>query len=121
MNGWLTLLRNTHKRTPCFKNPYLGIMLTRVDIENKLKQMKPELCDKFHVTRIGYFGSFANGTQNEKSDLDLLVEFSEPIGWRFFTLEKFLENEFGVPIDLVTKNALKDRIKESILIQVNYI
>jgi predicted nucleotidyltransferase len=38
----------------------------------------------------------------------LLVEFSEPIGWRFFTLEKFLENEFGVPIDLVTKNALKD-------------
>jgi predicted nucleotidyltransferase len=39
----------------------------------------------------------------------------------FFTLEKFLENEFGVPIDLVTKNALKERIKESILNQVNYI
>jgi predicted nucleotidyltransferase len=55
-------------------------MLTRVDIENKLKNIKPELRDKFHVIRIGYFGSFANGSQNEKSDLDLLVEFSEPIG-----------------------------------------
>ena len=109
------------RNASCIKNLYLASMLTRVDIENKLKHMKPELRDKFHVIRIGYFGSFANGSQNEKSDLDLLVEFSEPIGWRFFTLEKFLENEFGVPIDLVTKNALKDRIKESILNQVNYI
>ncbi len=96
-------------------------MLTRADIENKLKQIKPELNEKFHVIRIGYFGSFANGSQNEHSDLDLLVEFSEPIGWRFFTLEKFLEKLFGVPIDLVTRNALKDRIKEPILNQVNYI
>lgn len=96
-------------------------MLTRVDIENKLKQIKPELADKFHVIRIGYFGSFANDRQNENSDLDLLVEFSEPIGWKFFTLEQFLEKSFGIPIDLVTKNALKERIKESILNQVNYI
>lgn len=96
-------------------------MLTRVDIENKLKQMKPELADKFQVSRIGYFGSFANDRQNESSDLDLLVEFSEPIGWRFFTLERFLEESFGIPIDLVTKNALKERIKDPILKQVNYI
>ena len=96
-------------------------MLTRVDIENKLRQMKPELADKFHVSRIGYFGSFANDRQNENSDLDLLVEFSQPIGWEFFTLERFLEQSFGIPIDLVTKNALKERIKESILNQVNYV
>ena len=96
-------------------------MLTRADIENKLRQMKPELADKFHVSRIGYFGSFANDKQNENSDLDILVEFSEPIGWEFFTLERFLEQSFGIPIDLVTKNALKERIKDSILNQVNYV
>jgi predicted nucleotidyltransferase len=45
-------------------------MLTRVDIENKLKNIEPELRDKFHVIRIGYFGSYADGSQNEKSDLD---------------------------------------------------
>jgi predicted nucleotidyltransferase len=96
-------------------------MLSNADIENKLQNIKPVLVDKFHVSRIGYFGSFANGRQTEKSDLDLLVEFSQPVGWEFFTLEKFLEQEFGIPVDLVTKNALKERIKDSILNQVIYI
>jgi hypothetical protein len=96
-------------------------MLTRVDIENKLKQMKPELAEKFQVSRIGYFGSYASGSNNENSDLDLLVEFTEPIGWKFFTLESFLEQKFGIPIDLVTEKALKERIKGPILNQVNYI
>jgi predicted nucleotidyltransferase len=96
-------------------------MFSRVEIEAKLKLIKPELADKFHVSRIGYFGSFALDEQNENSDLDLLVEFSEPIGWKFFTLEQFLEKSLGIPIDLVTKNALKERIKEPILNQVQYV
>lgn len=99
----------------------LADMFTRADIENRLKQIKPELVDKFHVSRIGYFGSFANIIQDENSDLDLLVEFSEPIGCKFFTLEQFLEQSLGIPIDLVTKDALKERIKEPILHQVNYV
>ena len=96
-------------------------MLSRQDIENKIKLLKPELSSKFHVCRIGYFGSFATGKQHEGSDLDLLVEFSQPIGWDFFSLEKYLETSFGIPIDLVTENSLKDRIKKPILNQVHFI
>lgn len=96
-------------------------MLSRPDIESKLQEIKPVLADKFHVSRIGYFGSYVSGQQNSKSDLDLLVEFSEPIGWSFFTLEKFLEQSLGLPVDLVTRNALKERIKEPILNQVIYV
>ena len=96
-------------------------MLTKVEIEVKLKQIKPVLTDRFHVERIGYFGSYATGTHTDASDLDLLVEFSQPVGWEFFTLEKFLEQSLGLAIDLVTRNALKERIKESILNQVRYI
>jgi hypothetical protein len=92
-----------------------------LDIETKLQQLKPVLSDKFHVSKIGYFGSYAAGKQADKSDLDLLVEFSQPIGWEFFTLEKFLEQEFGLSIDLVTKDALKERIKRPILSQVKYV
>ncbi len=55
-------------------------MLTVAEIELKLKQLKPLLADKYHVSRIGYFGSYANNNQHAGSDLDLLVEFSEPIG-----------------------------------------
>ncbi|MFI5222348.1 MAG: nucleotidyltransferase family protein [Bacteroidia bacterium] len=96
-------------------------MLSQHDIETKLQQIKPLLTDKFHVSSIGYFGSFATAQQTEISDLDLLVEFSQPVGWEFFTLESFLEKSLGLRVDLVTRNALKDRIKESILKQVKYI
>jgi predicted nucleotidyltransferase len=91
------------------------------DIEAKLQQIKPVLAEKFHVSEIGYFGSYANGGQTANSDLDLVVEFSQPVGWSFFTLESFLEQALGLRIDLVTKSALKTRIKESILNQVKYI
>jgi predicted nucleotidyltransferase len=63
-------------------------MLSNSEIESKLQSIKPELADRFHVSSIGYFGSYYTGEQNEKSDLDLLVEFSQPIGWKFFTLRK---------------------------------
>ena len=96
-------------------------MIPSVDIEAKLQELKPFLLDKFHVSKIGYFGSFATGGQTDKSDLDLLVEFSEPIGWEFFALEKFLEQKFGLTIDLVTQDALKERIKRPILDQVKYV
>ncbi|HEX9650631.1 MAG TPA: nucleotidyltransferase family protein [Cyclobacteriaceae bacterium] len=96
-------------------------MRQSIDIETKLQELKPVLLDKFHVSKIGYFGSCAAGGQTDKSDLDLLVEFSQPIGWEFFTLEKFLEQEFGLRIDLVTKDALKERIKRPILNQVKYV
>uniref|UniRef100_UPI00404B07C9 nucleotidyltransferase family protein n=1 Tax=Fulvivirga sp. TaxID=1931237 RepID=UPI00404B07C9 len=96
-------------------------MLTKVEIENRLREIKPILTEKFHVSTIGYFGSYALGQQTDQSDLDLLVEFSQPVGWEFFTLESFLEQKLGLPIDLVTQNALKKRIKESVLKQVKYI
>lgn len=96
-------------------------MFSRTDIETKLQEIKPILTDKFHVSSIGYFGSYAKEQQTESSDLDLLVEFSQPVGWGFFTLERFLEQSLGLRVDLVTREALKERIKESILNQVRYI
>ncbi len=96
-------------------------MLSRSEIESKLKQIKPVLADKFHVSSIGYFGSYSNNKQTENSDLDILVAFSKPVGWDFFRLEQYLETTLGLPIDLVTSNALKDQIKDRILNQVRYI
>jgi predicted nucleotidyltransferase len=96
-------------------------MLTKVEIEHKLRSIKPVLTDRFHVSAIGYFGSYSTGQQNEQSDLDLLVEFSQPVGWEFFTLERYLEQAIGLRIDLVTRNSLKEQIKESILKQVQYV
>lgn len=96
-------------------------MLLRTEIEQKLKAIKPILAEQFYVSEIGYFGSYAMQQQTNQSDLDLLVSFSKPIGWSFFTLEKFLEQALGISIDLVTKDALKQQIKSEILNQVIYI
>jgi predicted nucleotidyltransferase len=88
---------------------------------SKLRQVKPYLQQEYAVKSLGLFGSFAEGTQTDSSDVDVLVEFEHPVGWKFFTLEKYLEDMFGRKIDLVTTSALKERIKPFILNQVLYI
>lgn len=94
--------------------------MTKTDILSKLRELKPELNKQFAVREIGLFGSFSDNSNSEDSDIDILVELERPIGWRIFTLEIYLEKVFGRKIDLVTKNALKEQIRDNILKQVNY-
>ncbi|NCU33029.1 MAG: nucleotidyltransferase [Candidatus Moranbacteria bacterium] len=96
-------------------------MITKNDILTKLKELKPILYRNYSVKEIGLFGSFSEGDFTEESDIDILVELEKPIGWKFFSLELYLEEIFKRKIDLVTKNALKDHIKDNILNQVNYV
>ena len=81
-------------------------------IIEKIKEIKPFLYKEYKVTSIGIFGSYAEETYTDNSDIDIFVEIEKPIGWKFFTLEIFLEQTFGKKIDIVTKNALKQQIKE---------
>lgn len=96
-------------------------MLTKEYILSKLAELKPTLYEDYSVKEIGLFGSFSDETFSDDSDIGLLVEFEKPIGWKYFSLEIYLEGVFGRKIDLVTKNALKRQIKERILKQVNYV
>ena len=79
------------------------------------------LLNEYAVRKIGLFGSLSDGTYTDESDIDILVELEKPIGWKFFSLELYLEQVFGRKIDLVTKAALKEQIKEQILEQVKYV
>lgn len=90
------------------------------DIEKILKSQKKHLKKKFKVKKIGIFGSFARNEQSASSDIDILVEFYEPIGWDFFDLQEYLENILQREVDLVTEKALKPRIKTAILKEVKY-
>ena len=96
-------------------------MITKNDILLKLKELKPTLHKDFAVKEIGLIGSFSDETYSDDSDIYLLVELEKPIGWKFFSLELYLEKIFNRKIDLVTKNALKEQIKESILSKINYV
>jgi predicted nucleotidyltransferase len=96
-------------------------MLSRNDIETKLRNLKPIISEKYFVVKIGYFGSYSRNEQTLNSDIDILVEFGKPIGWDFFDLQEMLENELKIKVDLVSNKALKEQLKETILQQVRYV
>jgi predicted nucleotidyltransferase len=92
------------------------------ELKKILSEHKPEIKRKFKVKSIGIFGSYVRGKSNKRSDVDVLVEFSEPIGmFEFLDLEEYLESIFGLNVDLVSKKALKPKIGENILNEVIYI
>ena len=71
---------------------------------------------RFKVKSISIFGSYLRDEQNEKSDIDLLVEFSTTIDlFEFIRLENFLSQILGSKVELVMKDTLKPRIKDRIL------
>jgi predicted nucleotidyltransferase len=92
------------------------------DVENikrTLSRHKTELRKTFKVKTIGVFGSYVRGDQKRQSDVDLLVEFEEPVGlFEFMDLEIYLTDLLGVKVDLVSKKALKPHIGERILKEV---
>ena len=96
-------------------------MLKREDVISKLNELKPWLQKEYSVREIALFGSFANNTQTDKSDIDILVVLEKPIGWKFFTLELYLESVFNRKIDLVTKKAHKEQIRDNILNNLKYV
>ena len=94
--------------------------MPKENVEKILKSQKQLLKEKFQVKKIGVFGSFARGEQSKNSDVDILVEFYEPVGWEFFDLQDYLEDLLKRDVDLVTKKALKPQIKTVVLNEVKY-
>ena len=91
-------------------------------IKHILSENKEQLRYNYKVKEIGVFGSFVRNEQKRGSDLDILVEFEEPVGlFKFMDLEDHLKSLLGVRIDLVSKKALKPYIGKHILEEVVYI
>jgi predicted nucleotidyltransferase len=82
-------------------------VLTREQILSGLRDRKSELQAKFFIEKIALFGSYARNEQTPESDIDVLVEFRQPVGIEFIDLGIYLEQCFQKPVDVVTKKALK--------------
>lgn len=89
------------------------------DILETLEANIPTLKDQYHIKSIGVFGSFIKDKQDQSSDLDVLISFSEVPGlFSFIELENKLSDILGVKVDLVMEDALKPGIAERILDEV---
>lgn len=87
-------------------------MLTREQVVQILRKELPYFSAEYGVKRIGLFGSYAKGTQQEDSDVDLLVEFEKPVGLKFIEFGEDIEQLLGQKTDILTPAGLKDiRVK----------
>ena len=96
-------------------------MLTN-DILQRLRADQPAL-DRFGVSSIAVFGSFARGQARPDSDLDILVDYRDdarPDLFDFIELKQHLEALFGRPVDLATPEALHRGLRERILAEAVY-
>lgn len=98
-------------------------MKTNLDqVKETIEKSMSFLKNSYNVKDIGIFGSVARDENTQVSDIDILVEFSEPIGFfKFIELEDYLSKILNKKVDLVTKKALKPAIKKEILQDTIYV
>jgi predicted nucleotidyltransferase len=91
------------------------------DAIRKLQQIKPFLQRKYAVKTLGLFGSFADGTYGEASDVDVLVEFERPIGIEFIDMSDLLEKTLERKVDVVSRRGVKDKYFREIEKSIRYV
>ena len=91
--------------------------MNRAEIIIKLEQFKRKYQNEYCFRKIGIFGSVDRGSAREDSDIDILIEQIEPDLFLLGAIKTDLEDEFGIPVDIIRirkgMNAfLKSRIEQ---------
>lgn len=89
-------------------------------IISQLRKVKPVLSEKYGVTDLALFGSYSRNEQTEKSDIDIMVDYKNPMGMQFFDLVYELEEVFKEKnIQVVSRAGIKsqyfNRIKQDLV------
>ena len=97
-------------------------MRSQSEIIHQLREMMTELSVQYHVQKIGIFGSYSKERQTQESDLDLVVEFDQPIGmFAFVHLKNRIAERLGIRVDLVTPDGLHPLIRDQVMHEVVYV
>jgi len=82
-------------------------MKSRDDILALLRREKDALMAQWPIARLSLFGSVARNQHTPTSDVDLLVDITQPMGFRFFDLIAQFEALLGEPVDLVERDQIR--------------
>lgn len=96
-------------------------MISKTEILKKITEHKKSLEDKFGVIEIAIFGSYARESATENSDIDVMVQLREPLGWSFFDLTYYLEDLLGKKVDLLTDEVKTQRFWKYIKNDIIYV
>ncbi|KKL47239.1 hypothetical protein LCGC14_2337530 [marine sediment metagenome] len=96
--------------------------MVKNEIIKTLKSIQSEVYHKYKADIKGIFGSYARGEENEDSDLDILVEFIENATlFDLVGLGDFLEEKLHCKVDIASKRAVREEIKQYINQDMVYI
>lgn len=85
--------------------------VTREEAQRRLSEKRPELAT-LGVRALDLFGSVARGEAGPQSDVDLLVDFEQPVGlFHFVRVQQRLEEILGCRVDLVMREAVKPQLR----------
>ena len=96
-------------------------MTTYAEIKDMLRRLKPELQQRFHVSEIGMFGSVVRDDFTPSSDIDIVVDFSKPVGIEFIDLANYIESKLMRPVDLVSRLGIKKSYFQAIESEIEYV
>jgi len=97
---------------------------TKTSIISFLSQNKSKLQQKFDLTKIGLFGSYALGIEDNSSDIDLIIEFkpnTRNLSQKKYALKVLIEQQFNKEVDLCREKYIKPYFKQHILEQAIYV
>jgi uncharacterized protein len=96
-------------------------MLNANEIIILLNSKKQEMKEKYFVSSIALFGSYARSEQTPESDIDILVDFEKPLGLKFIDLADDLEKLFQKEIDLICRKELRQSFFNNIETDLRYV
>ena len=86
--------------------------MNRDEVLDILRTHKPTLAERFGVTELALFGSYARDTATDASDVDILVRYDGPATSKsYFGVQFYLEDLLGRRVDLVTHKALRQEFR----------
>jgi len=80
---------------------------TREEVLRILREQLPYLRERFGIEELAVYGSFSKGTQTRRSDVDLIVRLTRPLGLEFVSLAEHLEDVLGRKVDIATFETLQ--------------
>lgn len=87
------------------------------DVLSKIKPKIIQILKKNNIKKAGIFGSYARGKQKKNSDIDILIQPTKNMGFKFAGLEIELSEKLNKKVDLVSYNGISPYLKDKILSQ----
>jgi len=99
-------------------------MHSKQDILQFISVNRTYLRERFHIVKIGLFGSYARGEQNKQSDIDLIVDFEKNTPELYelkLQIKQFFKDKFDIEVDICRERYLKPHFRKRIENEAIYV